>query len=270
MSAKLSTKILVCSIPKSGTHLLGNIFDKLTLQSSGLFLHGDLAIYDNNENFMDNRKKLQLFKEGQTFYFEHTLQIQAEKAIKLLPPHTYTFSHLTPKNVPYYLLPIIQVIFPVRKIRDSLVSAFNAECEVFQRRPSAILPQHFNGVPEAKNKSEKFKVYLDNYCKKEIGFYIDLMYWDFYKNVLPIRFEDLIAPDKGLDVLNNIANFLHLPEVNNIDYKKEILDVDTATLNKNTNNFNIREWNDEHEKVFRKHAWHELADWVDKKYYSNL
>lgn len=138
-----STRFLIVSMPKSGTHLLSGIISTV-LESKSLPYYFSFSRENDNfciqmeENeFGGNRANWVNFKKNYpfAFYTEHYFS-DPELLLFLVRPGELAISHLPRKDVPVILDPCFFYIFMVRDIESIITSTFNTERKIVLQNPS--------------------------------------------------------------------------------------------------------------------------------------
>ena len=209
-------KVLINSLPKSGTNLLAQILDLYNFNekghiSSGLFLSTSLFARLRNMIYRDS-------KYGYEIGVDMPLKIKKlyiEKILKNCSEGEYITSHFGYDEVliDYIHKQNFKIIFVVRDPRAVINSLYN----YILNNPNHPLNFHFKNMSISKRYKSllfglKFKDYNLNSMKNK---YNILKKFIDNPNVLTIKFEDIIGTRGGgsdeLMILNiqNIANFIN-------------------------------------------------------------
>lgn len=253
-------------MPKAGVHLMGKLLEHLNIHYSGFFLANDHLIKDQNSFFGDNRYKEFFFKENSSFFSSNCIKnITPTQYLPILSDDTFSLSHLTPRDIPFYMIPEINVILLVRRLKESLISAFNAEMILFETQRKSCIFEHIISINDTDSIEIKFKKYLKNYCSRELGFYIDMMYWVIYNNTLLVRFEELAS--ESLFTRKSLYTKIS-KELGKTDVFKDYFYTNTSTYN-SKKRITIDFWSSEHDDILEEYNWNYLSNWIDKSFYQS-
>jgi Sulfotransferase domain len=219
--SEMKQVVMVTSVPKSGTHFLGVVLEKIGINHSGIFaINPSLAVREVSSRFGSNRHSGFYLAEGYSYFYENLIDIKIESLVNVLTPGSFFLSHMTPRDLPFYLLPRLKIIFIKRNLIDTLLSGFHAEMLVDSLNRDRNFLENYNlaflriveeemmNVREQKTVQKQFHQYLKNVLPQRLPHVLDLLYWQNYKHVHFIDYESLLAPDAASGAIINLGEFL--------------------------------------------------------------
>jgi hypothetical protein len=105
-------KVLVCSIPKSGTYLWARLLERLGIEPSGLHV-APVYMFDNRLKTPDQARRDIRLDE---------IELPIAQSVKLIADGQFALSHLSPSPSILDLIQDFKVLFVYRNLRDALVS----------------------------------------------------------------------------------------------------------------------------------------------------
>ncbi len=215
--------VMVTSVPKSGTHLLIPILEKLDFTNTNCFVvNNSLVLKEKSKKFSSHRKAGFYFMKGHPYYYENTIDIKFDAFVKLCSPGDFFLSHMTPRGFPFYLLSSIKIVFIKRDLSKTFLSDFKTEMLISKMNNNkaflqennmafiGTLAENLQGVRQKENVQEQFYQFLNNMFKTRRPHLLDLLYWKFYKNVFFINYEDLVNEAVNRSHLVDLAKFLEV------------------------------------------------------------
>ena len=209
-----STRFLIVSMPKSGTHLLSGIISTV-LESETLpyfigrnSVNKDFCIQMEENEFGGNRASWINFKKNYPFAFinEHFFS-DPELLLYLVRPGELAISHLTRNDVPTILDPCFFYIFMVRDIESIIASVFNTERKIVLQNPSIrdSLYLDINFFDPTNDDIYKFVIKAFNNLAPH---FLDMLYWQYSSNSFCISYNDVVCKNERFNCLiEKICNF---------------------------------------------------------------
>lgn len=198
-------KVVVCSIPKSGTYLLGALLSNLGMT--------DAKIHLNVGKFYDYRR---LAPETAALQCRSVREM-LDDALQRIPDGGFTVSHLPARVAPK--LDGFRVIFLHRNLRDVIVSfcRWTESTGRWSGRWSEILSTFtgaaaWRGTPDS---PEKLRTFLRRHSSRIKEHIPGCIPWRHVPGVLRVSFEELLGdygPAVTLESLQRIATVLELED----------------------------------------------------------
>lgn len=215
--------VMVTSLPKSGTHLMSKILENLGLNNSHCFAAStDIVIREISDKFGSHRHSGYFMLEGYPHFYQNKIDIQIDSFIKMLSHGDFFLSHFSPKAIPHSQLATLKIIFVKRNIIKTLISGFKAELLIYEKNKNedflsnnkigfiGLIQEEIQNVAQQKTLQEKFYCYLGNVAPLRRGHFLDLLYWQYYKNVFFVDFENITTEEKAVPYLLEMAKFLEI------------------------------------------------------------
>lgn len=216
----MNRSVLIATVPKCGTHLLGNLLEEFDYPPSGLFFinPGEANVYVSDE-WGANRAQNHVLQPGRPHFWRNTTPISFEAALSCLPRPSFFLSHFSPRDLPCHLLPQLHVVVGIRELRSALTSAFQTERAIhilsrdlpFMRSRGlsylGLLEDEFGPAERLESPQAQFHAYLRAVCPKWLGICLELAYWDEYKAALFVKYEDIVGRE-GSRTMRKLAAHL--------------------------------------------------------------
>ena len=235
-----SARILLCSIPKSGTYLLGRLFEELGLINTGLHIsRGEASLYQHGD-LQAYRTNPERFRINQPF---------GECVAKILPGQ-FAVSHLPCDTETKKLASELRVIFLHRSLRDCLISLMRF---IADSGRDASFGSAWIQKADGPDRMVAFLKSYDWFCSQWVE---PLLAWESQPGVLSVSYEDLMG-DSGsrrqLEVLRAICSQIGInPENVALDeVLRSALNVSTLTWSGDRSRRD-HYWSDEAEAIFKK------------------
>jgi len=269
-------KIIINSIPKSGTHLAASLFNSLGFRESEIVLNGGIVrLYPDKNLFKYFTKVLSLSRSGNGFSIDldnPTNQIKKKYLIKKLRrvrDNSYVKAHL-PFSIELESVLLkngFKICHIYRDPRDVAISVMN---DVL----ITPLRKEFSNIPSFE---EKLKLLLKGKNGIVRGHvlapmqyhYLNTQGWFNSKNVLKLKFEDLIGEKGGgdkktqIEIIKNVCYYI-FGEVSN-ERVSEIADKIFDSNSKTFVNGRINKWKNKYtnktRKLFFKSMHEILVEW---------
>jgi hypothetical protein len=174
-------RVMVCSIPKAGTYLVGEVLRRLGTVAAGFHFSTDGLM------FMDSRFATREEARNEFGRFCHAVPI--ERALPLVLPGQHAVSHLecTPRT--RELLTDFKVVFVYRDLRAALVSWMRFHQDTGREA-------QWNWIwPEYPNKRERLVVFLREAGAVFFGVCRAMQPWFAEPGAFGVRFETLHGDD---------------------------------------------------------------------------
>jgi hypothetical protein len=235
-------RVVIISIPKSGTYLVAEFLKKIGLYDTGIHLH--------DFGFTDYREKT--IEEMVSNYRDFAKLFPLNKSINLLRPGNFAVGHISHNEENENLFKNVNKIFMIREIRVTMVSMMR-----WLSRPGRGEDVQWKKINDNR---EKCLTFLKEDGRNLIDYFKSVAGWLHNKDVLTIRFEDLV---NEVDYFSNYAHQISkkagidntLKESNEIFYS--LLGQQTKTWSGKTTN--IEEyWSNEAEEIFKSIGGQEL------------
>ncbi len=244
--------VMVTSLPKSGTHLMSKILENLGLNNSRCFAAStDIVIREISDKFGSHRHSGYFMMDGYPHFYQNKIDIQLDSFIKMLSHRDFFLSHFSPKAIPHDYLATLKIIFVKRNIIKTLISGFKAEILIYQKNRDidflsnnqigfiGLIKEEMENVAQQKTLQEQFYCYLENVAPLRRGHFLDLLYWQYYKNVFFIDFENITTEEKAVPCLLEMAKFLEI----DIDVEQAVKIVNKSLHSENPTKLSD-EWRD--------------------------
>jgi hypothetical protein len=190
-------RVMVCSIPKAGTYLVGELLRRLGTVSTGFHFSTDGLM------FMDSRFATREEARNEFGRFCHAVPI--DRALPLVRPGQHAVSHLecTPRT--RGLLADFRVVFVYRDLRDALISWMRFHQDTGREA-------QWNWIwPKYPNKRERLTVFLREAGALFFKVCRAMRPWFAEPDAFPVRFETLHGddgPDAQARLCLELAAFL--------------------------------------------------------------
>jgi hypothetical protein len=194
-------RVLVCSVPKAGTYLVGEVIRRLGMVATGFHFAGDGLM------FMDSRFATR--EEARNEFGRLCHAVPLERALPLVLPGQYAVSHLecTPRTTG--LLSGFKVVFAYRDLRDALVSWMRFHQDTGRE-------EQWNWIwPKYPNPRERLTVFLREAGELFFASCRGLLPWLSEPGAFAVRFETLHGddgPEAQSRLCRELAAFLGHPE----------------------------------------------------------
>lgn len=215
--------VMVTSLPKSGTHLMSKILENLGLNNSRCFAAStDIVIREISDKFGSHRHSSYFMMDGYPHFYQNKIDIQIDSFIKMLSHGDFFLSHFSPKAIPHSHLATLKIIFVKRNIIKTLISGFKAEILIYEKNRDidflsnnqigfiGLIKEEMENVAQQKTLQEQFYCYLENVAPLRRSHFLDLLYWQYYKNVFFIDFENITTEEKAVPCLLEMSKFLEI------------------------------------------------------------
>jgi hypothetical protein len=186
-------RVMVCSIPKAGTYLVGEVLHRLGTVASGFHFSTD------GHMFMDARFATREEARNEFARFCHGVPL--ERALPLVRPGQHAVSHLecTPRT--RALLAEFRVVFVYRDLRDALVSWLRFHQDTGRE-------QQWNWIWERHaDRRARLAVFLGEAGELFFGMCRALVPWLTEPSAFPVRFETLHG-DEGPEARERLCRAL--------------------------------------------------------------
>lgn len=205
---KHRAKVIVASIPKSGTHLVSKILDLIGYKFNGLFVNGGDCVLEMDNEFSSNRVYQYLDAPNFPTPFTNSIKLDLHGALALLRPGEHFLCHLPQKVFPVEWQPVINVIALVRSPRAALQSEFLSELHIYKHsKPFRYDPELAYLFSHRLDLETLFEAWLHRYGGDRFDLYIDMCAWAHFKNVVLINYDKLIG-SSGFVEAQRIFQFL--------------------------------------------------------------
>jgi len=177
---KNGPRVLVCSIPKSGTYLLGRIFEELGLEDTCLHISRSESSLYQNGNLQAYRSSPERFRVDQPF----------RECVSQICPRQFAVSHLPCDSETKKLATELRVVFLHRDLRDCLISLMRF---IADSGRDACFGSAWIQMPDGPERLAAFMKTYDWFCAQWVE---PLLGWQKQAGVLSVSFEDLMG-DNG-------------------------------------------------------------------------
>lgn len=235
-------RVLICSIPKSGTYLFGALLTKLSVEPCEVHLR--------EEAFTDYR--FVSLDEQRSQHKSLDVHCPIASAVPLILPGQFAVGHVVHNSGIKDIFKDFRIIFTFRDLRDCMVSQMRFYAKN-KRRTS--VSEGWGTWPDG---PERMKGYLEH----EGEFFLrqraaPLLPWLDEPNVLALSYEEVMGDygtAKRQDMLSRLLDFLELPEPGHIeDVLAAVFGTETMTSSgKRTERTSY--WDDEVEAFFSSHG----------------
>lgn len=185
-------KVVVNTIPKSGTYLFAKLFESLGVVNAGVHLSSAFVQdfrFESLETIIENSAR-----------FKQDLPLQ--RSINLLRPGQFAVGHIDFNPETASILKKAKHFFIVRNLRTVMVSFLRFSVD--PRRKDTKLAEKYSELSGAQLMSAFLKAEGGNYLKKRIA---PILPWHGKSQVLTLRFED-IAGENGVEAQVNCLNLI--------------------------------------------------------------
>jgi hypothetical protein len=242
-------RVLVASIPKSGTYLLGKVLAETGLVDTRIHIHG------GGESFTDYRFSSLEFGRRNSEALYRKLPLQT--VISLVAPGQFVVGHLAARRYDRQWTDI-KPIFLYRNLRDSYVSFMRWQARTGRGTSTS---DGWGSLPEGPEKLLRWDRLeggrLFNAAKR-------MLKWKQVEHALAVSYEELNG-DQGhrvqRDAFKRLLNFLGIGDRIGIEgLIAATVNAETMTFNKTPESAMSREtyWSERVEEAFRSRGLHEL------------
>lgn len=217
-------RLLITSLPKSGTHLLGNVLKSMTKQQEVHWVHynrgnGKYIVSLSRDCFGGNRDEWLNFLPGYPYaYFTGQEFDNPQVLLNIIRNGEYAFSHLSRNQFPTILDNSFIYLVTVRNIEGIVASAFNAEAKIVREQPFKR-DGLYQSLNLADPNEEDIVNFLNLYFDRLVPHVLDLLYWRFSTQSIFLSFDDLShRSEKFLRFARYMAGRL------NVEWSSENLD----------------------------------------------
>lgn len=184
--------IIVTSLPKAGTYLLGEFLLQLGYRHSFMHLFEDSADhYDASD-----------LERGRKFPLEYKRAQMLEDSLKELDAQSFAVGHLIPNAYVLAQLRRCNVVFLKRNLKDCIVSYLRFNCSTGRDNTKDKPWYHMT------DRREQLVAYMKERAENMIKSAENLFPWEEQENILTVRFEDIKEnPGAGLEIIR-LANYL--------------------------------------------------------------
>ena len=215
-------KVIVISIPKSGTYLVSSILRELGLVDTGVHVW--------ETGFHDYRDRT--ISEMIYNYAAYAVNLPIADTVDLILPGQYAVGHLACIVKNKDILKSFRKIFLIRELRQSLIS----HMRWFSQKGRGL--EHDQSWKEIRDRKSKMKVFMEIFADDLIEWYSSIADWSDEEDILVVKFENLMG-DRGFDnQLEQIMNISKKVGINiDVNTAKEVLQ---SVLNKPTKTWSGR------------------------------
>jgi hypothetical protein len=199
-------KTFIISIQKSGTYLLSEILGNIGYNKSLIHLNKKLSNLHQKYDGGDIEK-------SRTNFRAYNFELDPEKIINSLNNNEFAVGHLYFSEKAKKLLKKHKCIFTIRNLKTALISFMKWKQESLR-----IYDIDKKTWMSREDDKEKFFYYVKVYGKNYFNTCKQILPW-INENLLVVRYENLIDPNKNESELCIIADYLDV----NLSYPKEIL-----------------------------------------------
>jgi hypothetical protein len=230
---------IICSIPKSGTYLYGEL-----LKNKGLI---DCGVHLREDGFTDYR--FSSLEQSRKQHHSLRSAFPLHEAIALAFPGQFLVGHLPCTDYTLSSLKNCRILFTFRNIRDAMVSQMRFFA---QNNRGNSLSNGWGLLPESPEKLKQYiKFHGDFFIKTRCATMLD---WLGHHNVLPCSFETIYG-DNGkaaqLDLLQSIEKHLELDTTHEAqELFSKIIKTETITSTGQRTDFSTY-WDEEVESYFK-------------------
>lgn len=262
--------VMVTSLPKSGTHLMSKMLENLGLNNSRCFAASpDIVIKEIADKFGSHRHSSYFMMEGYPHVYQNKIDIQLDSFMKMLDHGDFFLSHFAPKVIPHHQLANLKIIFVKRNIIKTLISGFKAELLIIRKNRNksflsnnkigfiGTLPKEIKDMNQQEKLQDKFYCYLKNVAPLRRGHFLDLLYWQYYKNVFFADFENITTVEKAVPCLLEMAKFLEI----NLDSEQAVEIVNKSLRSENPTKL-PEKWREQTEEL----VWDEKCQRIYENY----
>lgn len=194
-------RLLICSLPKSGTHLLASlVIDKFQLNQPIYFIHhcvdtNSYSISAERNGFGGNRDEWLNFQPNlpYAYYSSHTFS-DCELLLSTVREGEIALSHFSRRNIPFILDSSFDYVVLLRQIESIISSAFNAELKIAREKPH-LLDLKFSHINFINPTRDDFNSFIKIYREELIPLAIDFVYWNNISNAYIVWYDDLVTSD---------------------------------------------------------------------------
>lgn len=194
-----NTRAVICSIPKSGTYLYGELLKALGLVDCGVHLRED--------GFTDYR--FSSLDQSRTQHRSLHAECPLTDAVALMHPGQFTVGHLACNDHTTAALAGLRILFTYRDLRDAMVSQMRFFAK--NKRGSSVT-EGWGALPDSPEKMKQYirfhgDFFMETRCATMMG-------WLDHPNVLGCSFETIYGdrgPAARTELLHAITAHLELP-----------------------------------------------------------
>jgi hypothetical protein len=197
------SRLLICSLPKSGTHLLSSfLIDKFKLTQPINFIHHSIEtnsyrISLERNNFGGNRDEWLNFAPNlpYAYYTSHEFT-DNELLLSFIREGEFALSHFSRRNIPFILDASFHYVILLRRIESIISSAFNTEHKIVREKPN-LINGTYSDINFINPSKEDFHSFINLFLKEIIPLALDFIYWRYSVNSYFLWFDDLLTSEQA-------------------------------------------------------------------------
>ncbi len=216
------TRVIIDSLPKSGTHLLAKLVAGMGFQDINIAILNDNYLDFSKKGDWDNWEPIRAANLGDQIANPARIYCDTTKALELLGPNQFCISHLEykPKIKNAIAYNHISHLFIIRDLRDNICSMVDHRINL---RAHAYNPDWYYYLSALSSDEDRLITAIEGRDRFLEPFASHLDYgagWVDDPDTLVVRFEDLIGPSGGGEVdmqkrvIAQVAEFLGLTLAN--------------------------------------------------------
>ena len=252
------SKILINSVPKCGTHLMGKLFGLLGFYDLKLHLL-DLSYWDYNQK--GNLDKWEPLKGKENFLNPKMIRINCRLAMQLIQSSQYSLAHINYKKSTAETIDSLKIkhVFMIRDPRDVAISFYKHATY----KPEKVAPigcyNYFNSLDNNNERIQAVIKGVPNVMPNIRERYDNKLKWLEEKNICVVKFEDIIGEKGGgtenaqKQTLEKVLDYIEISKTDELynKIKEQLFGGNTNTFNKGQIGSWKTEFSNEHKTMFK-------------------